>query len=290
MIEQWQIDQYNEQGFLVVENVLSEEDVALLQSDFDEWVEDSREHQEPWGETLDKRARFDIESDHSATHPSLRRVTSPTEISEAYKKMALDSRMSAIAGQLVGSSGARFHHSKVNSKLPHTATQVKWHQDFPFTPHSNDDLVTCLLMISEVTMENGPLQVIPGSHKSTLYTHWHNDQFTGAVSSEVERIYCQKPISCFGPVGSVCFMHSRLLHASSPNETELPRTLYISVYAAEDALPYGENPLPSTHSGDLVWGSESGEIRSTPNQLRLPEKPKGASFFVQQAGTDSVKS
>ena len=108
MIEQWQIDQYNEQGFLVVENVLSEEDVALLQSDFDEWVEDSREHQEPWGETLDKRARFDIESDHSATHPSLRRVTSPTEISEAYKKMALDSRMSAIAGQLVGSSGARF--------------------------------------------------------------------------------------------------------------------------------------------------------------------------------------
>ncbi|MEL0658644.1 phytanoyl-CoA dioxygenase family protein [Psychromonas arctica] len=290
MIEQWQIDQYNEQGFLVVENVLSAEQIAELQSDFDEWVVDSRKHQEPWGETLDKRARFDIESDHSATHPSLRRVTSPTEISEAYKKTALDSRMSVIAGQLVGSSGARFHHSKVNSKLPHTATQVKWHQDFPFTPHSNDDLVTCLLMISEVTMENGPLQVIPGSHKGTLYTHWHNDQFTGAVSSEVERVYCQKPISCFGPVGSVCFMHSRLLHASSPNETELPRTLYISVYAAEDALPYGENPLPSTHSGDLVWGSESGEIRSTPNHLRLPEKPKGASFFVQQAGTDSVKS
>jgi len=290
MIEQWQIDQYNEQGFLVVENVLSVEDIAVLQSDFDKWVEDSRKHQEPWGETLDKRARFDIEDDHSASHPSLRRVTSPTEISEAYKQAALDSRMSEIAGQLVGSTGARLHHSKVNSKLPHTATQVKWHQDFPFTPHSNDDLVTCLLMISEVTMENGPLQVIPGSHKGTLYTHWHNDKFTGSVSSEVERVYCQNPISCFGPVGSVCFMHSRLLHASSPNETELPRTLYISVYAAEDALPYAENPLPSIHSGELVWGSESGEIRSTPNQLRLPEKPKGASFFVQQAGIDSAKS
>lgn len=289
MIEQWQIDQYNEQGFLVVENVLSTEDVAALQTDFDEWVEESRKHQEPWGETVDKRARFDIESDHSATHPSLRRVTSPTEISDAYKQAALDSRMSEIAGQLVGSSGARLHHSKVNSKLPHTATQVKWHQDFPFTPHSNDDLVTCLLMISEVTMENGPLQVIPGSHKGTLFTHWHNDQFTGAVSSEVERVYCQKPISCFGPVGSVCFMHSRLLHASSPNETELPRTLYISVYAAEDALPYADNPLPSIHAGELVWGKESGEIRSTPNKLRLPEKPKGASFFVQQAVTDSVK-
>jgi len=290
MIEQWQIDQYHEQGFLLVENVLTAQEVAALQSDFDEWVEDSRQHQAPWGETVDKRPRFDIESDHNATHPSLRRVTSPTEISEAYKRTALDSRVAEIAGQLVGSTGARLHHSKVNSKLPHTATQVKWHQDFPFTPHSNDDLVTCLVMISEVTPENGPLQVVPGSHKGPLYSHWQDGQFTGSVSSEIERQYCQDPVSCYGPVGSVCFMHSRLLHASSPNETELPRTLYINVYAAEDALPYGENPLPSIHAGQLVYGEESGEVRSTPNQLRLPEKPKGASFFVQQARTDSVKS
>jgi len=289
MIEQWQKDKYQEQGFLVVEGVLTEEQVAALQSDFDGWVEDSRQHQAPWGETADKRARFDIEDDHSATHPSLRRVASPTEISEAYKKTALDSRVSEIAGQLVGSAGARLHHSKVNSKLPHTATQVKWHQDFPFTPHSNDDLVTCLVMISEVTMENGPLQVIPGSQKGTLFSHWQDHQFTGAVSPEVERLYCQTPVSCFGPVGSVCFMHSRLLHASSPNETDQPRTLYISVYAAEDALPFCENPLPSVHSGEMVYGTESGRVRSTENELVLPEKPKGASFFVQQARTDLVQ-
>ncbi|MCP6412590.1 phytanoyl-CoA dioxygenase family protein, partial [Klebsiella pneumoniae] len=77
----------------------------------------------------------------------------------------------------------------------------------------------------------------------------------------------------------VCFMHTRLLHASSPNETALPRTLFISVYAAEDALPYGENPLPSRHAGQLVAGEESGLVRSTNNQLRLPQKPRGASFF-----------
>ncbi|HBR4928687.1 TPA: phytanoyl-CoA dioxygenase family protein, partial [Klebsiella pneumoniae] len=73
---------------------------------------------------------------------------------------------------------------------------------------------------------------------------------------------------------------------SSPNETALPRTLFISVYAAEDALPFGENPLPSRHAGQLVAGEESGLVRSTDNQLRLPQKPRGASFFVQQAGTD----
>ncbi|MGP2414318.1 phytanoyl-CoA dioxygenase family protein [Pantoea ananatis] len=286
MIEQWQVDQYHQQGFLVVEHVLTSEEIAALQHDFDQWVEESRSQSAPWGNTQDGRSRFDIESDHSAEHPSLRRVSSPNDISAAYRHAALQSRMAQIAGQLIGGSGARYHHSKINSKLPHTATKVEWHQDFLFTPHSNDDIVTALLMVSEVTPENGPLNVVPGSHRGPLYSHWQDGRFTGAVEPAVVKEQCQQPSACFGPSGSVCFMHTRLLHASSPNETEWPRTLFIAVYAAEDALPFGENPLPSPDAGTLVYGDESGMVRSTPNELRLPQKPRGASFFVQQAGQD----
>jgi len=288
MIEQWQIDQFHEQGFLVVEGVLAADEVAALQQDFDQWVDDSRSQSQAWGQTQDGRPRFDIESDHRPDHPSLRRVASPTEISPAYQHAAFQSRMAAIAAQLIGGNGTRFHHSKINSKLPHTATHVKWHQDFLFTPHSNDDLVTALLMISDVTPENGPLNVAPGSHKQALWSHWQNERFTGAVEDAVVEQHCQQPVACYGPSGSVCFMHTRLLHASSPNETEFPRTLFISVYAAEDALPFGENPLPSEHAGLMVAGQESGLVRSTENHIRLPQKPKGASFFVQQAGKDAA--
>jgi ectoine hydroxylase-related dioxygenase (phytanoyl-CoA dioxygenase family) len=286
MIEQWQVDQYHQQGFLVVEHVLTSDEIAALQHDFDQWVEESRSQSAPWGNTQDGRSRFDIESDHSADHPSLRRVSSPNDISAAYRHAALQSRMAQIAGQLIGGCGARYHHSKINSKLPHTATKVEWHQDFLFTPHSNDDIVTALLMVSEVTPENGPLNVVPGSHRGPLYSHWQDGRFTGAVEPAVVKEQCQQPSACFGPSGSVCFMHTRLLHASSPNETEWPRTLFIAVYAAEDALPFGENPLPSPDAGTLVYGDESGMVRSTPNELRLPQKPRGASFFVQQAGQD----
>ncbi len=286
MIEQWQIDQYHQQGFLVVEHVLTSDEIAALQHDFDQWVEESRSQSAPWGDTQDGRPRFDIESDHSADHPSLRRVSSPNDISAAYRHAALQSRMAHIAGQLIGGSGTRYHHSKINSKLPHTATKVEWHQDFLFTPHSNDDIVTALLMVSEVTPENGPLNVVPGSHQGPLYSHWQDGCFTGAVASAVVKEECQQPTACFGPSGSVCFMHTRLLHASSPNETAWPRTLFIAVYAAEDALPFGENPLPSPDAGTLVYGHESGLVRSTANELRLPQKPRGASFFVQQAGQD----
>lgn len=288
MIEQWQIDQYQEQGFLVVHNVLNGDEITTLRKVFDGWVEESRAHSAPWGETLDGRPRFDIEDDHSADHPSLRRIASPTEISEVFRQTALDSQVSRIAGQLIGGRGTRFHHSKVNSKLPHTATEVKWHQDFPFTPHTNDDLVTVLLMLSDVTPENGPLNVIPGSHKGPLFSHWQDGRFTGTVSDEVIQQCCQDPVSCYAPAGSVCFMHTRVLHASSPNNTEQPRNLFINVYSAEDALPLGDNPLPSTHTGTLVYGESSGLVRCTPNELKLPEKPRGASFFVQQAGKDTA--
>lgn len=287
MISKEQIEQFNQQGYLVVENVISEQDIKALSQDLHNWVQESRAHDQAWGATLDGRSRFDVDpQDHSSDHPSLRRISSPTEISENYFKVAMNSDMTKIAGQLIGGSGIRFHHSKVNAKLPHTVTSVKWHQDFPFTPHTNDDMITALLMIGDVTQENGPLLVVGGSHQGPLYNHWQNNTFTGMVMPDIVQKNCQDYISCTGKAGSVCFMHTRLLHSSGPNATDMSRNLFITVYAAEDAKELSHNPLPSIHAGTLVYGEESGNVRITANELRLPQKPKGASFFVQQAGMD----
>lgn len=287
MLNQIQIDQFHRDGYLVVENVLNQEGLLGLRTQLETWVDESRDFQEAYGETIDGRSRFDVDpTDHSSDHPALRRVSSPTEISDAYFETAIHSNMAEMAGKLIGGSGTRFHHSKVNAKLPHTATTVKWHQDFPFTPHTNDDMITALLMVGEVTQDNGPLQVIPGSHKGELYNHWQNGRFTGKVEDDVEAKACQDFVSCIGPAGSVCFMHTRLLHASGANHTELPRYLFITVYAAEDAVALSDNPLPSVHQGQLVYGVESGQVRMTANRLQMPQKPKGASFFVQQAGLE----
>ena len=103
----------------------------------------------------------------------------------------------------------------MNSKLPGSATQVKWHQDFPFQPMTNDDIVTCLLFLDDVTLENGPLEVIPGSHKGPLYSHWHGGIFTGAVDPNIIDEQNNKIVSCTGKAGSVCLMHASLLHGSA---------------------------------------------------------------------------
>lgn len=121
----------------------------------------------------------------------------------------------------------------------------------------------------------------------SIKEHQRQDgHFSGKVEDWVEAQQCQNYVSCTGAAGSVCFMHTRLLHASGANHTQLPRYLFISVYAAEDAVALSDNPLPSIHQGQLVYGRESGQVRMTANQLKMPQKPKGASFFVQQAGLE----
>ena len=227
-------------------------------------------------------ARFDVEAGHNAAAPGLRRVSSPAEISDAYYEAMASSRMVEAVADLIGPN-VKLHHTKVNSKLPKTATKVEWHQDFPFTPHSNDDLVTALLMVDEVTDENGPLEVLPGSHKGPIESLWHEGRFTGAVDAATTARCVAQAVRCIGPAGSVCLMHTRLLHGSAPNHSARPRTLFIAVYSAEDAVPLCDNPLPSRFEGLIVHGSATGMVRCTANSLAMPQKPKGASFFVQQA-------
>ena len=178
-------DTFWRDGCLVVKNALSPIELAALQNEFNGWVAESRQHDKPWGEIADGRPRFDLEPGHSAERPALRRVNSPTEISAAYDQVMAESRIPALVADLIGPN-VKFHHAKINSKLPAAATQVKWHQDFPFTPHSNDDLVTALIFVDDVTAENGPLEVLPGSHKGPLYDLWHDGRFTGAVSTLLE--------------------------------------------------------------------------------------------------------
>ncbi len=269
-------------GYLVVEDAVAAEQLAALQADFAEWVEESRKHREPYGDTLDGRPRFDLEPGHSVDKPGLRRVNAPVEVSDAYYDAMANSRMTDCVADLIGPN-VKLHHTKINSKLPGGHTQVKWHQDFPFTPHSNDDVVTALLMVDEVTEENGPLEVLPGSHRGTIHGLWHDGVFTGAVSDDVADDCQTKAVTCVGPAGSVCLMHTRLLHGSAPNKSSAPRTLFISVYSAEDAVAYAANPMPTKYEGLVVRGERTGAVRSMAYEMQLPQKPKTASFFDQQA-------
>lgn len=281
-LSQAQYDSFWKDGYLVVKDAVDAGLLAELKADFLAWIDESRSFDAAYGITINNKPRFDLEPGHSSDRPALRRVNAPIEVSDAYYRATVDSRQTDMVADLIGPN-VKLHHTKINSKLPGARTIVKWHQDFPFTPHSNDDLVTALLMVDEVTERNGPLKVLPGSHRGSIHSIWHDGKFTGAVEEAIAEECEGNSVLSIGSAGSVCLMHTRLLHGSSPNQSDKPRTLAISVYSAEDAIAYSPSPMPTKFEGLMVRGSRTNSMRSIGYEISLPQLPQNASFFEQQA-------
>ena len=82
-----QVEQFERDGYLFLEAALPADMVNALNNEFQAWLEESRAHREPYGMTIDGRPRFDLEPGHCADRPALRRIASPTELSDTYLKV-----------------------------------------------------------------------------------------------------------------------------------------------------------------------------------------------------------
>lgn len=277
-----EIEAYRADGYAFLPDALTPDQLQGLVDDFARWQDESRAHTEAYGETMDGRPRFDLAPDHGPDRPALRRVTSPVEVSDAYLAVMRDNRALDAVAQLIGPN-VEFNNSKINAKQPGTSTEVKYHQDFLFQPHSNEDLIAVLFFLDDVTLENGPLNVVPGTHRGPMFDHWHDGVFTGTVAADVEAAHVAEAVPVHGPAGSACLMHTRLLHGSAPNRSDRPRTLFISEYRAEDAKPLQVNHIPSRYDGEVVRGERTNRVRCSSYEMIFPEVPTDASFFAQQA-------
>jgi ectoine hydroxylase-related dioxygenase (phytanoyl-CoA dioxygenase family) len=282
MLTREQIDKFWRDGYLLAENAVSGAQLRRLQDSVDEWVEESRAHDAPFGEpTVDGRPRFDMGEEHCAERPALRRINNPSEISPYFEDVMRNSPMVDMVADLIGPN-VKFHHCKINLKLPGSHTVVGYHQDFGYTPHTNDDIVTALLMLGDVSKENGCLMVVPGSHRGPLFTLFDGGTFTGFLDPEQERELKKQEVAVTGKAGDVCLMHTRIVHGSIANRSDWPRGLFICVYTAADAFPLARNPMPSKLEGTIVRGEPTRVARLMQAEIELPEQPKLASFFAVQ--------
>ena len=149
-----QIAQFKQDGYLFLEEALTDGQLQGLRQDFEKWKEESRHHSAPYGDTFDGRCRFDVEPGHSFETPALRRIASPIEISDIYLEVMRNNRALDALEDLLGPN-IKFENAKINSKLPGAATEIKFHQDFLFEAHTNDDMVTVLFFLDDVTEETG---------------------------------------------------------------------------------------------------------------------------------------
>ncbi len=145
------------------------------------------------------------------------------------------------------------HQFKVNAKAAFDGDVWQWHQDFG-TWHRDDGMpepraMNIAVFLDEVTAANGPLLLIPGSHKhgvldaghdleTTSYPLWTLDRET--VTRLAERGGCVAPT---GPAGSMLVFSSLIVHASPPNISPFGRTIvYLSLCHVDNHIRLFKRP------------------------------------------------
>ena len=260
MLTQQQIAFCHEHGYLGVENVLSQREVDDLRRVTDVFVEKSREVSE-------HTAVFDLEPGHTPENPKLRRLKSPIEQHEVYRETLHHEKILAMVSQLIG-YGLRCNGNKLNMKQPGYGSPVEWHQDWAFYPHTNDDLLAVGVVIDDMTEENGPLLVIPGSHKGPVYDHHLNGHFCGAVTDPTFSDKGTTPVMV--KAGGITIHHVRMLHGSVSNTSDKPRRLLLFQYCALDAFPLGGIANWDAFNATIVRGEATNIPRVEPVPVRLP--------------------
>lgn len=144
-------------------------------------------------------------------------------------------------------------------KTPDANWKVAWHQDLTITVREKRDLtgfgpwstkegvlhvqppasvlegmVTLRLHLDDCTPLNGPLQVLPGSHREGRLTAL-------AIQAWRERM---EPVSCLVDAGGAVLMRPLILHASSPATKPVHRRVI--------HLEFASKPLP----GGLEWAAQ----------------------------------
>jgi hypothetical protein len=110
-------------------------------------------------------------------------------------------------------------------KPPHTEGFVSWHQDARYIGLEPHDWVTGWVALCDVSLENGCMQMIPGSHKTELADHvdtFHEDNLLtrGQTVPDVDEASAV-PVEM--KVGQLSLHHPRVIHGSGPNLSQTRR-------------------------------------------------------------------
>lgn len=281
MLSQAQIDEYNEIGAIVVPNVLTPDEVRALGQVTDGFVHRAR------GLTSHSDI-YDLEDSHSADQPRVRRIKAAHLHDPAYAALTRHPKIIAVLRALWGPD-IRFDTAKLNMKCAGYGAPVEWHQDWAFYPHTNDDLAAVGVMFDDMAVENGPLLIIPGSHKGPIFDHHADGRFCGAMDPARRDVDHRKAIALTGQAGSITVHHVRAVHGSAPNVSANDRRLLLFQFRAADAWPILGFPDGIEAFDALMVAGQTRQPRLAAAPVRLPLPPARlqGSLYENQKGMKS---
>jgi ectoine hydroxylase len=226
------LHQFQTDGFFVVENLLSAEEVELLKQIA----------------RADRQMQLEAASRADGEGGAIRLVVENEIHDDIYGAIVRSRRIVDTMEQLLGDEVYHYHH-KMILKEPFVGGAWAWHQDYGYWYHNGclaPWMASCLIAVDRATRANGCLQVLRGSHLLGRFDHGKVGEQTGiadlerleAALARAELVYCDlEP-------GSAIFFHCNLIHRSDQNKSPDPRWAYICCYNTRRNDPYKESRHP----------------------------------------------
>ena len=254
---------YEEQGYLVFPHLLDASELATLRAALAEVL------QEAHGLTTSSEKFSVTPTDDGGW--SVRRIFNPIAHHPAFHDLVVHPKILDVVETLIGPD-IQLHHTKLNLKPPSSRqARFEWHQDYPFFPHTNFDLLAVMIYFDEATPDNGCLQIIPGSHK--LGPQRHRFARDGAFSSQLEdqRVVADPSrwLAVPVPAGGMELHHCNMLHSSTANRGTAPRSAMVIQYRAADNVALGGN-MSNPGFGLQVRGTNPYRVRMLGGTFQLP--------------------
>lgn len=129
------------------------------------------------------------------------------------------------------------HHNCIMTKEPRFSSDTGWHQDIRYWSFMRPDLVSVWLALGQETLENGCLQLIPGTHRMTFGQHQFDKELFFRDDLPENQELLSKKIHAELNSGDVLLFHCRTLHAASRNHTEQTKYSLVFTFRAVDNPP-----------------------------------------------------
>lgn len=232
-LAQQQVEAFHEEGYLVVEGGLEDQDLGPLIEDLDALVDEVAQELHTEGKIAnlyqDEPFKRRIACLSRETGSSLQgRVSLPTNLRPPLFDFLHNQNLLDMLEDLVGPEIYCNPTHHVRPKLPEETVPTDWVQASPFhqdaavlLPEADDTLViTTWIPLVDSTPENGTLQIYPGLHKGEIRRH---EQFPTGWGLVDECLPEGEPLTLSMKKGDLIFIHCRTPHGSQPNRTDAVR-------------------------------------------------------------------
>lgn len=231
-VQDEQVRRFQQDGFFIVENLLSGEEVDLLRT-----------------VARADRAMADEAASRSDGEGGAIKLLVKNELGgdDLYGAIVRSQRIVGTMEKLLDDE-VYHYHNKMILKEPRVGGAWAWHQDYGYWYNNGclfPQMASCMIAVDRATRENGCLQVLRGSHHLGRVDHGPVGDQTGAdperVAVAIERL---ERVHVELEPGSAVFFHCNLLHRSDQNTSDHPRWAFICCYNARSNDPYKESRHP----------------------------------------------